>query len=110
MKLNYYSAIIKVVTNNIAETGAHIRSILLGVVTFISVPIPKKIITNHIPIFENKKYCGKINSVLIKTIKVIKININILTRATTLIIGGYFPGNLPPIDAEPQGKPAAKQS
>ena len=28
--------------------------------------------------------------------------------ATILIFGGYFPGYLPPIDAAPQGAPAAR--
>jgi hypothetical protein len=89
-------------------TGAQIRSILLGVIVFKTVPILKKATTNHIPILENGNSCGKIKSALDNTITAIKHNTSRLMTATTLIFGGYFPGYLPPKDASPQGTPAAK--
>ena len=61
-------------------------------------------------ILEKEYSCGKIISALVKTIEVIKDTTKIFTKATTLIFGGYFPGNFPPIEAAPQGIPAAKQA
>jgi len=45
-----------------------------------------------------------------KTIIPINNNIRIFINATALILGGYLPGNFPPIDAAPQCKPAARQA
>ena len=89
-------------------TGAQIRSILLGVIVFKTVPTLKNATTNQIPILENGISCGRIKSALDKTITAIIHNTIRLMIATNLIFGGYFPGYLPPKDASPQGTPAAK--
>jgi len=66
--------------------------------------------TNHTACFDITKSCGSINPALVKTIKVRKHNIAMFTTATTLIFGGYFPGNFPPMEAAPQGIPMARQN
>ncbi|WP_448376303.1 hypothetical protein [Fervidobacterium sp.] len=38
------------------------------------------------------------------------IRTNIFITATLRIFGGYLPGNFPPIDAAPQGRPAARHA
>lgn len=91
-----------------SDTGAQMRSILLGVIVFKTVPMPKNTITIHIPMFEIDFSCGKSKSACDKTIAAIKLNMIIFMIATTLILGGYFPGYFPPIDAAPHGIPAAK--
>lgn len=75
---------------------------------FITVEIPKNIITKHIAVFENEKKYGAIRLVLERTITQKKNKISALKAATILILEGYLPGNLPPIDAAPQRTPAAK--
>jgi hypothetical protein len=96
------------VTNWAKATGAHMRSILLGVIVFITVPIEKNTTMNQIPIFETDFRCGKSKLALDNTIVAIKHKSIILIIATTLIFGGYLPGYFPPIDASPHGTPAAK--
>jgi len=93
-----------------AATGAQIRSILLGVIVFKTVPSAEKTTTNQMATFEMENKWGKTISALTRTIKVISAKTKIFTKATTLIFGGYFPGNFPPIDAAPQGIPAAKHA
>ncbi len=89
-------------------TGAQMRSILLGVIVFKTVPMPKNATTIQLPILEIGFICGRSKSALDNIIAAIRHNIIILMIATILILGGYFPGYLPPIDASPQGIPAAK--
>lgn len=84
------------------------RSILLGVIVFKTVPKALKPTTNQIPVLEIELSSEKNKSALDKTIAAIKHSITILMIATTRIFGGYLPGYLPPIDAAPQGNPAAK--
>ncbi len=89
-------------------TGAQMRSILLGVIVFKIVPIPKNTTTNQIPMFEIDFNWGSIKSARDITIAETNARIIIFMIATTLILGGYIPGNFPPIEAAPQGIPAAK--
>lgn len=91
-----------------AATGAQIRSILLGVMVFKTVPMPKKATTNQIPIFEMDCSCGKISSAFDNTIVRIKSKTKIFMTATNRILGGYLPGYFPPMEAAPHGSPAAK--
>jgi len=60
------------------------------------------------PILENSLSCGSINPARDNTITAITPNIMMFMIATILILGGYFPGYFPPIEASPQGIPAAK--
>lgn len=89
-------------------TGAQMRSILLGVIVFKTVPMQKNATTTQIPTLENGFSPGRSKPALDNTIVAIRHNIILLMIATILILGGYFPGYLPPIDASPQGIPAAK--
>ena len=98
------------VINCIPATGTQILSILLGVIVFITVPIAKNATTTHIAGFENDIICIKSRLALDKPINAINNNIRIFSTATTLILGGYLPGNFPPIDAAPQGIPAARHA
>ena len=98
------------VINCIPATGAQILSILLGVIVFITVPIAKNATTTHIAGFENDIIGVKSRLALDKPIIEINNNIRIFITATTLITGGYLPGNFPPIDAAPHGKPAARHA
>ncbi len=60
------------------------------------------------PILEISLSCGSINPTRDITISAITPNIIMFMIATTLILGGYFPGYFPPIEASPQGIPACK--
>ena len=96
------------VMNWIPATGAQMRSILLGEIVFNTVPMKQNITTNHMAILENGCRCGNSKSALANTINAMKDNMIMFMIATILILGGYFPGNFPPIDAVPQGTPAAR--
>lgn len=89
-------------------TGAQMRSILLGVIVFMIVARPKKATANQIPTCEIDFNCGKSKSALDNTSNARKAKMAMLIMATNLILGGYFPGYFPPIDAAPHGTPAAK--
>ena len=106
--MNQLTAIIKLVISWIAATGAQMRSILLGVIVFIIVPIPENATTNQIPVAETGNNRGNTNPALDNTIIARTDNINRFTMATILIFGGYLPGNFPPIEAEPHGIPIAR--
>jgi hypothetical protein len=84
------------------------RSILLGVIVFIIVPMPENATTNQIPISETDTSCGNTNPAFDITMIARTDNIKIFTMAKILIFGGYFPGNFPPIEAEPHGIPMAR--
>ncbi len=91
-------------------TGAQILSILLGVIEFITVPITKKATRNHIAIFEKENKLGKAKVDLDNIIIIKKTNKKEFKIATSLIFTGYLPLNFPPIDAAPQGRPAARHN
>lgn len=91
-------------------TGAHILSILLGVIVFITVPPKKNTTRNHIATLENLNIPGKAKPDLDKIIMAKNANINAFNTAINLIFNGYLPGNLPPIDAAPQGSPQARHN
>lgn len=96
--------------NCIRATGAQMRSILLGVIEFIIVPKTKNTTTIQIAFPEIAFSWGNIKLASDKTTAAIKARMIIFKMATALIFGGYFPGYLPPIDARPQGAPAARQA
>ena len=77
---------------------------------FIIVPVNEKNATPQIAFSENDRIWGNTISALDRTIAVKNDNTSMLIIATSFILGGYFPGNFPPIDASPQGIPAARQS
>ncbi len=60
------------------------------------------------PVLEISMSCGSINPARDNTIAAITTNIRMFKIATILILGGYFPGYFPPIEASPQGTPAAR--
>ncbi len=91
-----------------AATGAQIRSILLGVIVFIIVPNIKKTDTTQIPISDIDFNWEKHNSASDSTSIDINANTIIFKTATIRNFGGYLPGYFPPIEAAPQGTPAAK--
>lgn len=84
------------------------RSILLGVMVFITVLTAKKATTNQIPTREIDKSSLKKKPLRASTSDSIKPRTSIFTKATTLIFGGYLPGYFPPMDAFPHGAPNAK--
>ncbi len=84
------------------------RSILLGVMAFITVPMAKNTTITQIPILEMVFNWGNIKLASDNTTAAIKARTSIFKTAKTLILGGYFPGYRPPIDAFPHGTPAAK--
>lgn len=94
----------------IKETGAQIRSILLGVIEFITVEMRKNAVTTHIPIPEIDFRLSKSNPDSARIIAMKNKRIKALIIAMNRILGGYLPGYFPPIDAFPQGTPAAKRS
>ncbi len=91
-----------------AATGAQIRSILLGVIVFITVPIKKNTVITQIPILDIDFNWEKYNSASDNTSIEINANTIIFKIATILNFGGYLPGYFPPIEASPHGTPAAK--
>lgn len=107
---NQLRAIIKLVISCMPATGAQILSTLLGVIVFIKVPMAKNTTTTHIAMFENEIISGKSKLAFDKTIASINSSMNMLIIATNFILGGYFPGNFPPIEAAPQGIPAANKA
>jgi hypothetical protein len=78
--------------NCIKDTGAHIRSILLGVIEFKNIPTPEKTTTPHIALWEKGFICSKIIFALERTMMDKNDIIKIFNNATTLILNGYFPG------------------
>lgn len=101
---------IKQATKVIRETGAQIRSILLGVIEFITVETRKNIETTQIPIPEIDFRLSKPNPDSARIIAMKNKRIMALIIATTRILDGYLPGYFPPMEAFPQGIPAAKKS
>lgn len=65
---------------------------------------------NQMAILEIPASCGSINPARDNTITAITPNIRMFIIAIFLILGGYLPGYLPPIEASPQGTPAAKHA
>ncbi len=65
---------------------------------------------NQMAILEIPVSCGSINPARDTTITAIPTNIKMFMIAAILILGGYFPGYFPPIEASPQGTPAAKHA
>lgn len=70
--------------------------------------IAKNATMTQIPILDIDSSCGRNKPALDDTIAMINPNTIIFMIATIRIFGGYFPGYLPPIEASPQGNPAAK--
>jgi hypothetical protein len=102
-----FRATISAETNWRKATGAQIRSILLGVMIFITVPRAKNTTTNQTAIPENDSRAGKYMPAADKTTIAKNDSTSAFTTATNRIFGGYFPGNFPPMEAAPQGTPAA---
>ena len=94
--IQQFKAITKVAINWTKAIGAQILSILLGVTAFNIVEIKKNTTTNHIAIFEISNKVGKNNPLQETIIIPKKIKSKIFKTANNLILGGYFPGNLPP--------------
>lgn len=73
-------------------------------------PTSNNTTTNQIALFEKGNHSEKSSPAFDKTMMARNINMTMFTKATILIFGGYLPGYFPPIEAAPQGIPAARQA
>ena len=106
----YPKATIILAIKAMSATGAQIRSILLGVMVFKMVLNTKNATTPQMAFCAKGVISVKNKFAFAATIDAIKLKIRIFIKATTLILGGYLPEYLPPIEAAPHGKPAIKQN